>query len=269
MLQPTANDTDHVDESRSSQPEASGMDERLEGVEDELKLLKSEVKQTLIDLREFVMKGSATSVTSVFVGPASNGQAVAPAHQDSPPPQEPSTQPVSSQVVESEGQESLPGNDSTSEPSPKPESLIVDQTDQSEPAHEKPVSPVFPPLTLPPLALAPLLQHSGVGGPSPYSMDAIKMGHIIRWLGTIATKGFSPSYLRLFLQTYEQSGHLSPEMTELTYRSLEHLEYAMGRTSQTYSTVEYSDCLLELHEIICNPSYTPKNGSQTDRSQNG
>ncbi len=90
-------------------------------------------------------------------------------------------------------------------------------------------------------------------------MDAVKMGHIIGWLGTVASRGMSPRQLKPFLQTYEQSGHLTPAMAALTYKSLEELEGVQGGQgfAQGFSPTEYSQCLLELHEIICNPGYSP------------
>ena len=45
-------------------------------------------------------------------------------------------------------------------------------------------------------------------------------------------------------------------MAMLTYKSLEDMNGAqVGQTGQSYSPGEYSQCLLELHEIICNPGY--------------
>ncbi|MBC8281728.1 MAG: hypothetical protein H8E48_13165, partial [Chloroflexi bacterium] len=55
-------------------------------------------------------------------------------------------------------------------------------------------------------------------------------------------------------------------MATLTYKSLEELEYAMGGSSNSYSPTEYSQCLLELHEIICNPGYSPANVGPWDSS---
>ena len=85
-------------------------------------------------------------------------------------------------------------------------------------------------------------------------MDAVKMGHIIAWLGTVTNRGLSPQQLKPFLQSYEQSGHLTSTMAQLTYKSLEDLDGAQGgNPNQTFSASEYAECLLELHEIICNP----------------
>lgn len=264
MQQPIINDTNPSAQPRNAQVEHRSMEERLEGVEDDLRLLKSEVKQTLIDLREFVMQGSAISVTSVPdapTAPPSNGETVAPEHQDGSTHQELTSQPVSGQVDAPEDQDNPPHRDSPAGP------LITTQSDQEEPAPQS--SPVAPEMPFPLPSLGTALQGAMVDPQSRYSMGAIKMGHIIRWLGTVARKGLSPSHFRPFLQTYQQSGHLTPEMAALTLSSLEHLEYAMGRSSQPNSTAEYSDCLLELHEIICNPGYAPKQDSQVGGGHSG
>lgn len=246
--------------------------DRLEGIEDELQLLKSEVKQTLIDLREFLMKGSAMSITSTFIGPAAsssgpaapsaNGQVSAAKHQESPSVQEP---PAETKGLVTETPE-------VQDPTPSPVSA-AERQDAGEAEKSGPVvpqpGPMTPQMPFPQAFPAPLIQSVRADGQGKYSIDAIKMGHIIKWLGTVARKGLTSSHLKPFLEAYEQSGHLTSEMAVLTYRSLEHLEYAIGRSHQTFSTVEYSDCLLELHEIICNPGYEPKDDSPVSRSHRG
>ena len=227
--------------------------DRLEGIEDELQLLKSEVKQTLIDLREFIMKGNALSVTSAFDGPKthpSNSQASATDPQEIPATEVPPTETVGFVVGVPDARDDRASQVKS-----------VDKTASDYPA--------TPPIPYPQEISAPVLPVFGADGQGGHSMDAIKMGHIIRWLGTVARLGLTPSHLKPFLQAYERSGHLSPPMASLTLRSLEHVEYAIGRSDQPYSTTEYSSCLLELHEIICNPRYAPTEDSRVDGSQGG
>ena len=59
MQQPTMDDKDLAAKPGNAGAEDASVYERLEGVEDQLKLLQSEVKQTLIDIRDLIMKGSA------------------------------------------------------------------------------------------------------------------------------------------------------------------------------------------------------------------
>ena len=238
MQQPIIND----------RTEDRGVSDRLESIEDELQLLKSAVKQTLIDLREFMMKGSAMSVTSTFVKPAessSNGQVIASERQASPPAADLPTEPENTQAEVPEFQGTVQSQESAARPQIADGPKHIGPTPQS--------TPVTPPIPFPQFAPA----------------SAIKMGNIIRWLGTVARKGLSASHLEPYLQAYETSGLITREMAALIYRSLEHMEYAMGQTHQSYSTTEYSDCVLELHEIICNPGYKPKNDSYLGRNPNG
>ena len=254
MQQPIIND----------RTEDRGVSDRLESIEDELQLLKSAVKQTLIDLREFMMKGSAMSVTSTFVKPAessSNGQVIASERQANPPAADLPTEPENTQAEVPEVQGTLQSQESAVRPQ------IADEPKHIGPAPQS--TPVTPPIPFPQFAPAPVLPGIETDAQAGLSMDATKMGNIIRWLGTVARKGLSASHLEPYLQAYEKSGLLTREMAALTYRSLEHMEYAMGRTHQSYSTTEYSDCVLELHEIICNPGYEPKNDSHLGRNPNG
>ena len=254
MQQPIIND----------KTEDRGVSDRLESIEDELQLVKAAVKQTLIDLREFMMKGSAMSVTSTFVKPAessSNGQVIASERQANPPAADLPTEPENTQAEVPEVQGTLQSQESAVRPQ------IANEPKHIGPAPQS--TPVTPPIPFPQFAPAPVLPGIEANAQAGLSMDAIKMGNILRWLGTVARKGLSASHLEPYLQAYEKSGLLTREMAALTYRSLEHMEYAMGRTHQSYSTTEYSDCVLELHEIICNPGYKPKNDSYLGRNPNG
>ena len=213
MEQPINDD----DQSRSAQVLYRGVEERFEAVQDEVSLLKAEIQQTLIDLREFMMKGHAISSSSVF----DSAQA----------------QPSNGLNPEEEGQARL---------SPQ-------------------VSPAGPPAAQPDPGPDPALRYSATAPPNApgdpqgrYAMDAVKMGHIIGWLGTVTSRGLSPKHLKPFLQSYEQSGHLTSTMAQLTYKSLEDLDGAQGgQPNRSFSPTEYAECLLELHEIICNPGYAP------------
>ena len=223
------------DEPRSAQVLYRGVEERFEAVQDEVSLLKLEIKQTLIDLREFMMKGHEIASPSVFDGPQAhhlNGLGDAGQERFSPPTQASPDAPPAA----------LPDDPST--------------------------APDAPPAALPDdPSTAPAPQDAG-GYKAGYSMDGLKMGHIIGWLGTVASRGLSPRQLKPFLQAYEQSGHLTPAMAALTYKSLEELEGIQGgQFNQSPSPSEYSQCLLELHEIITNPGYSSTYDAPAPRSK--
>lgn len=89
------------------------------------------------------------------------------------------------------------------------------------------------------------------------SMDTVKMGNIIWWLGMVKGRGLTEQQIRPFLEAYEESGHLKSAMARFTYRSLVHLETVdESIPEQTFTAEQYSDCLLQLHNIICTPGYT-------------
>jgi len=207
MQQPIDDD----DQSRTAQVLYRSVEEKFEAVQDEVSLLKAEIQQTLIDLREFMMKGHSISSPSVFEGvqPQSpNGVSAAPGEQNSPSP-------------------NISGD---APPDPYPAQPYSEPAPQNGPSDTR----------------------------GRYAMDAVKMGHIIAWLGTVTSRGLSPKHLKPFLQSYEQSGHLTSTMAQLTYKSLEDLDGAQGgNPNQSFSASEYAECLLELHEIICNPGYEP------------
>ncbi len=225
MEQPISDD----EEVRSAQVVYRSVEEKFEGVQDEVNLLKAEIKQTLVDLREFMMKQRAISTPSVF-------GAVQP---------EPAN-----------GLGSMAG------------------TQPSYPASNPPGMPQTPatPPTMNPAFPVPGADGQPLMGPSPldsqgassarHGLDTIKMGHIIWWLGTVKSRGLSLKQLKPFLQAYELDGHLTPAMASLTYRSLEDLEEVEEPgIEKVFSSQEYSDCLLQLHEIICTPGFVPSDES--------
>ena len=72
MEQPNKDD----EQVRSAQVVYRSVEEKFEAVQDDVNLLKAEIQQTLVNLREFVMKERAISPQSVFraLGPhPSNG----------------------------------------------------------------------------------------------------------------------------------------------------------------------------------------------------
>ena len=247
MQQPTIDDKDLAAKPGNSGAEDHSVYERLEDVEDQLKLLKSEVKQTLIDLREFVMKGSATLVTSVFEAPSaspSNGHVVAHENQDSSPPLDQPIPPQATRIIAEDEQIIA----ASREPSP------VSDTSPVEIAQSAPATVFQTPNRYP---------------QSNDPMDIVRMGHMIRWLGTVAEGGLSPKQLKPFLQAYERSGQLTPTLALFTYGMLEEMESDRSRFSLTCSPAEVSKFLHELHEIIINPGYAPSPEPPVDSGQDG
>lgn len=244
--------------------EESSVSDRLEGVEDDLLLLKSEVKQTLIDLREFMMKGSAMSVTSAFVGPAassSNGQVSAAKHQESPSAQAPPVEAGSFVNGTPEVQDAPPP------PVPAAAHHDAGKTEESGPEPEP--TPMTSPTPFPQPIPAPALQNVRNYPRDEDSMDSVRMHHIIGWLGTAAERGFEPKKLKRFLQAYELSGYLTPTLAMFIYRSMEEFESENAQYYLSSSPTVVSQCLQELHEIIINPGYAPAPKPPVDSGHDG
>lgn len=186
--------------------------ERFEALQDEVDLLKVEVKQTLVDLREFIMKGkSVFPVKPPAVphsGTPSNGVASAPALE---------------QVMETETLEPTPLI------TPFPVKLRADepQSDASVDA-------------------APAL---GLGN---NALDPVMMGRIITWLGTVKGRGLTLQQLTPYLEAYESAGNLSPLMAKVIIRSVADLDQVTKVSGEaTFSPQNYAECISELHEIVC------------------
>lgn len=172
--------------------------ERFEALQDEVDLMKNEIKQTLIDLREHMMKGR-----TVFAQPELETQYRAPSPLSSraTPAKEP---PVAAAII--------PANRRRLSASPAP------------------------------MAAAPLVD----------GMNPLMMGSIISWLGTVKDRGISLQQVTPFLEAYEASGYLSSIMLKVLLRSLADLDQMTGTSSEEgFSPEKYSECIGELHEIIC------------------
>ncbi len=223
MEQPIKDD----EEVRTAQVVHRSVEEKFEAVQDEFSQLKAGIKQTLVDIREFMMQQRAISPQSVFgalqpeaandLAAMEGAQASSPAGSQPGTPQTPSTPPAMNPAPGAGGQY--------------------------------------------PMGPSPL--DSQGDGTARHGLDPTRMGHIIWWLGTVKSRGLSLKQIKPFLQAYEMSGHLTPAMAKLTYRLLEDLqEVEAPSVDRVFSSQEYSDCLLQLHDIICTPEYRPSDGSQ-------
>ena len=88
-------------------------------------------------------------------------------------------------------------------------------------------------------------------------IDPVKMGNIISWLGMVKRRGLTSEQIEPFLDAYQESGHLTPALAKFTHQALVHLDGVdEAIPEQVLTEDQYSDCLLQLHNIICNPGYT-------------
>ena len=199
--------------------------ETLENQRDEFELLKIEIKQTLVDLKDAIIKGGAIFPVVAQEPRDATQQPAFTTHQ------QPATNGGQSPVSYEQPWETLPLAN----------------------------SPYMPPMAE---------EHSEAARvPGPHSnyrngpqaggnLDATIMGNIIWWLGTVKRRGLTLQLLTPLLEAYELSRSLSPSMSKLILRSmadLDDLEINVSRNE--FSSQDYSDCLLELHDIICTPGY--------------
>lgn len=190
--------------------------ERFEALQDEVDLLKVEVKQTLVDLREFIMKGK-----SVF-----------PARQSVPPLRE--VPPISESAPEPEP--------ATQEPVP----LMMPVSDVSMSDEPLPSAHIEAATS----AVAPI--PSPVPAPANNAMDSVMMARIVGWLGTIKSRGMSLQQLTPYLEAYENAGYMSSLMVKVVIRSVADLDQATRDIEPIrFSSMNYAECIGELHEIVC------------------
>ncbi len=190
--------------------------EKLDALEDEVNLLKNEMKQSLVDLREIVMdRRTLFSQRSVNANSVGLERPVPPV---SPGPEH--------------GNGGLPGI-----PTQSPSG--ADTRDVATLGNE--------------LRMAALDRAANSGG----VLDAAMLGNFICWLGTVKIKGMSLQRIIPYLETYERAGYLTSAMAKLMLLSMADLDQ-LGEPSsrQPLSFQDYSECLCELHEIVCTPGYT-------------
>lgn len=186
------------------------LEERFQALEDELNLVKSEIKQVLVDLREFML----------------NYQTVLPQARQEVRLGTPPRAPVTDRARED-----------LSPPAPLPWGLPAPSTTDARNQGSHP----------------PLLQ----SGPHPSAdLDPAMLGNVIWWMGTVKRRGLSLQQIAPFLETYEMSGHLTPTMAKLILRSMAQMDEQQGESSAGgFSPQNYTECLIQLHDILCTPGY--------------
>ena len=200
------------------------LEERFEALQDELNLLKNEIKQTLVDLREYVMRERTITAQNIFQDPqrAIRPQVEVPAGQEQPPP----------------GSPFPPGY---------PGYLLPPMA---------PGAPRGPGMAGAPILPGPPMRDLQSEPHASGALDAIMLGNLIWWLGTVKRRGLALQQISPFLEAYEMSGHLTPSMAKLILRSMAELDnLEPAPPDHSFSPHDYADALLQLHDIICTPGY--------------
>ena len=193
--------------------------DRLEALELEFNLLKTEIRQTLVDVKEFVMKGKSVNAERgpmIEARPATTDTDIRSTNE------EPyiDAYSVDEDVVTDADPITISG-------SPVPTGWVA-------PSQDKETN----------TALAP----SSIN-------DSTMMKNIIWWLGTARRRGITLNHLSPFIEAYEMSGYMSPLVSKLIYKTMAQLADDDSASVSQRMPQDFSDGLMQLNEIITTPNY--------------
>ncbi len=220
--------------SRKERMQGSGMEAppmdiqgKVEALEDELNLLKNEMKQSLVDLREIVMKSRSPFLQS---------------------------------YVNIDG-ESASGNNHHGQRS--------DQTEDGRQDHLDMQGHFFAGVAQDIVTLGSQLRMAALDWASNGGamLDGAMLGNFIVWLGTVKGRGMSLQRIVPYLETYERAGYITPAIAKLMLLSMADLDQMEDLSSrQAFSFQDYSECLRELHDIICTPRFKAIDSGAVEQS---
>ena len=226
--------------------ESSVIAERVEALEDELNVLKNEIKQNLMDLREFIMRERTIFPEGVLDPPRAMR--------------------VEERRTENNGDSLVRGGTSRA-PIQRVDLVFPESGSVETPEARQQVN-----LAMPKGGNAHPADTQVVNQPmtqqGTYSVDATMMSNIIWWLGTVKQRGLTLQQISPFLEAYEMSGHLGPAMAKLIIRSMADLATPdQVRHNDSFAAQEFADCLLQLNNIICTPGYIVDRGLPPNPSE--
>ena len=199
--------------------DCSKVQQRITVLEDELNLIKSEIHQTLVDMRDAMSKGQdILSVKKEAPAPKAQPQAAQQQEDNLSDVDEPTeTDSIDEEELEEDGVESL----------------AIDSLDHYSEED----------------SIATLSK------PSPAAIDfktnKALMDDILSWIGTAKEKGFTAARLFPVMEAYETSGLMNPLMTKFLLKSMSMLDEIQDKKQPaTLSPSDYAQCLSELHHLI-------------------
>ncbi|MCH2524650.1 MAG: hypothetical protein MK020_07215 [Dehalococcoidia bacterium] len=201
----------------------SELEAQIQTLQDEVDLLKTEIKQTLIDMRELVMKDS-----NIFAQPSSSK--VNSEIRQIPPTV---TEENSSETDEYNEEFGSEDNTDESNEDSEPESITVHSVTEGS------------------SVLNFQIESSQVTKLMPKSGDLV--ANLTGWLGTVKMRGVSLTQMLPFLEAYQNSGHLDSLSMRLIVKAMADLDILEpSHITQPFSSTDYAQCLMELHEVIKN-----------------
>ena len=199
--------------------DSSKLQQRIPVLDDELNLIKSEIHQTLVDMRDAMSKGQdILSVKIEAPAPKAQPQAAQQQEDNLSDVDEPTeTDSIDEEELEEDGVESL----------------AIDSLDHYSEED----------------SIATLSK------PSPAAIDfktnKALMDDILSWIGTAKEKGFTAARLFPVMEAYETSGLMNPLMTKFLLKSMSMLDEIQDKKQPaTLSPSDYAQCLSELHHLI-------------------
>tara|TARA_B110000116_G_C16748875_1_gene542330 strand:+ start:55 stop:720 length:666 start_codon:yes stop_codon:yes gene_type:complete len=201
------------------------LEAQVKTLQDEVDLLKTEIKQTLIDMRELVMKDS-----NIFAMPSKRK----PEIRQIPPVITEENPTLNNDHMD---------NDELDDPYENTESNFTDEdTPESMTVHHVTESSSL---------LNFQVESSQITRLMPKSGDLV--ANLTVWLGSVKMRGVSLTQMLPFLEAYQNSGHLDSLSMRLIIKAMADLDILdPTHITQPFSSTDYAQCLMELHEVIKN-----------------
>jgi hypothetical protein len=244
------------------------LERKIETIEGEMGVMKGEIKQTLVDLREFIMR-QGSPFASAEAGAAAVGA----------PPSD--LQRLLQEARESVREEASAGVRSEVEALRREaEALSADDpatgSGQDVAATAETEEPLPPPAEQPAAERGPeqprvvrIQQTAPAAGqeaervsisaaadvdPAFGPLDANLLTNLMRWVGSVKRR-LGASQLPGFLEMYKLTGHLPPVMEKLIYHLAELDALPDESYDQIFTLDDLMDSLLQLHAIVYGPGY--------------
>lgn len=267
----------------NAKPAAGSVEEQLETIQDDVNLLKIEIKQTLVDLREFILNSQTGFL------PRSNG-----AHQtsgpvrDDPPHAQSGRSPVKGANGKGADGEEAGGRASTDRPpaqeqEPAPqrhppadsggrdfrEDRQEDRQEHYQEDRQEDQQEHYREAGGPRGSANPPAESSRRGPESAFletlngareigEIDVEMLVKLLAWLDSIKGKGISAEQVGPFLQAYEAKGTLTATMSTIILQSIRAIAPKAGEYGGAeFSSEAYLGYLQQLHGIICGGRISP------------
>ena len=253
------------------------IDERVDYIEGEITLIKGEIQQALVELRDMVtvmdtrVTESNAQVIEIRGGlSTTDGGSHHPA-QDALDEAVPEEEPVAEEEEEERpvsevDQEETPEDTIEEEEPPlqPPSQLAADQQTAPEDGMPPPLEglhdldAIAHGLVPDQTDLAPATSQIAVEVPA---LDIHSVANLIRWVGTIRPR-IGGVQLTTLLEIYESTGHLPETIEELILEAARLDTLPNNSDGQGFHMEEYIDALLQLHAIVSGLEYRPSGYQQ-------